>query len=125
MAKLKSLKYSKGEYANRTIILPLVGETDFDEKGQIEVKDELAEELISLTAEAFDFEIIGKPKELTPEEQDVKEYKELLDSLEEKELLEYVAENGDEKLKNKAASMQNEKIRTELLKLYKKEKFGK
>lgn len=125
MAKLKSLKYSKGEYANRTIILPVVGQTDFDDKGQIEVKDELVAELIQLTEESFDFEVIGKPKDLTPEQKDIKEYQELLDTLDETELLQFVSENGDAKLKSKAASMSNDKIKIELVKLYKKEKEEK
>jgi hypothetical protein len=125
MIKLKSLAYSRGEYAGRTIQLPVVGEVAFEKDGTLEVKDEkTAFDLIEATKESFDFEQVGKPKELTPEEQDVREYKELLDLATEQDILTFVSELGEEHkaFKEKAAAMSNDKLKKELLKIYKKQK---
>lgn len=126
MVKVKSLTYSRNEYAGRTIHLPVVGEVTFEKDGTLEVKDEdTALALIEATKESFDFEIVGKPKELSPEEKDLKEYRELLDMVSETDLLKLVSELDDKDhkaFKTKAASMSNDKIKKELVKIYKSQK---
>lgn len=120
MSKLISKIIKPSENANRTIILPLIGEVQFDDNGELEVEDDKVESVIALTTESFDFKVVGAPEPPKSEDdKEIEEYKELLEMVSETELLELVRDCGDPVLKEKAAAMSNEKIKKALIKLYK------
>jgi len=67
MTKLRSTKFTKGQYANQDIELPGVGVVKFDIDGNIDVPKEKVAQLIKDTKDAFAFEeIVVKVANPTP-----------------------------------------------------------
>lgn len=63
MTKLRSTKFTKGEYANQDIELPGVGVVTFDEDGNVEVPQNKVAQLLVDTKDSFAFEAV-KTKEV-------------------------------------------------------------
>jgi hypothetical protein len=98
------------------------------------------DDLIGSTVEAFDFEVIGKPKQIKPdhevsgdkkkkaendvsaenESRELEEFRKELDKLNEAELKELVAESGDQVLRAKSLDWSPTKIKNGLIKIFKK-----
>jgi len=120
MIKLKSGKYTKGEYSNQKLNFPVIGYGTFDKEGNLEVEDDDVEEFILLTKESFDFSVVAEDggKEKTEEElkkeEDNKKLKDDLDKMDIKALSELINDAGIDR--KKAATWTDQKLRKELYK---------
>jgi len=125
---LHSGKFTKGEYAGRKVIMPLIGTVQFNDDGTLDVEDSLVDEFISATKDSFDFSdgIKAEPKKKKkdePEEDDdeddsgLEELKQQLADATTQELLELVKETDIKP--EKAASWTDARLRKELLKVLK------
>lgn len=114
MSKLISKKYA-AQHAGQKIIMPGVGEVEFDAQGVLEVEDSKVEALIADTKESFDFEVEGKKKVEDDEDVENAEWKQKLDEATSEELLELAKEA---KLGEPAvvAAWTDKKLKKELLK---------
>lgn len=123
MPKLISQNIPAKDNANRTIYFPIIGEATFNEKGELEVQDDkTALDLIHATFESFNFvDIMAPKKELEPADEELAEYKELLNLATETEILELIRDCGDEDFKSRAAAMSNTKRKNGLIKIKQKE----
>ncbi len=58
MAKLKSLKYIKGQFAGQTLNFPLVGDVTFAKDGSVEIDDDKVEDFQKITKDSFEFGLV-------------------------------------------------------------------
>lgn len=126
MSKLISKKYGTS-YAGQTVILPIIGESTFEEDGTIDIKEELVPSLISATKESFDFAIYGseesKGKSKSKQQEEIEETIDpetlaLIDGLEKAsktELLELAKETTLDLAQ--VAKMSSAKLKKELIKI--------
>ncbi len=118
MATLQSRKYTKGEYKDQTVNMPVVGTVKFNKDGTLDVEDELVDEFIRLTEESFDF----ATPEVKEEEDEAKklkeaEKKELAENLEKMDIVALSELLDDAGIKREdAAKWTDKKLRKELLK---------
>lgn len=66
MTKLISTKYTKGQYANQTITLPVVGNVVFDSDGNVEVPSDKAQAVLLATKDSFAFKVQASVPPATP-----------------------------------------------------------
>lgn len=57
MAKLISTKYTKAQYANQTITLPVVGVVEFDQDGNVDVPADKVQAVLLATKDSFAFKV--------------------------------------------------------------------
>ena len=122
MSKLISQKH-RHAYAKQSVIMPVIGEVQFNEDGSLDVADEKVEDFIAATKESFDFQPEGKSKkkggkkdgEDDEETDEVKEWRAQLAKATTKDLL-AMAKEADLGTPEKVAAMTDEKLREELLK---------
>lgn len=129
MKVLESKKYDKGQYAEQTVQMPVLGEVTFEKDGTLQVEDEsLLEEFIEATLPSFNFQVKGAKKKVVkkggdPQEpQDEEgddmtegEIKAKLDAMSSNELSELVKSTPDID-PVKAVAWSDARIRKELLK---------
>jgi len=53
MVNLVSAKYRRGEYANQTLTLPVVGKVTFNKDGSLDVEEQHADDIIEHTKESL------------------------------------------------------------------------
>lgn len=114
MANLISRKYSL-EYADQTLMFPLIGKATFNADGSLDVPDDKVKEFIALMEPSFDFKLkAAKPDKKDKESAKVKEAKDMLAQLDFKALVDLAKES-----KIDPGAMQgwsDDKFRKELLK---------
>lgn len=116
MSKLISQKY-RNAYAQQRVIMPVIGEVEFNEDGSLDVEDDKVEALVESTKESFDFQIEGdkSKKDKKEDTAEVAEWREHLAKATSEELL-AMAKEADLGKPEKVAAMTDEKLRAELLK---------
>lgn len=128
MAKLKSLKYAKGQFVGQTLNFPLAGDVTFAIDGSIEVDDSKVEEFQKITKDSFEFCLVGedgqliKKKPETPEEIEEEEDRELLDLLEQANSKQLLTMAGELKMDPSVASLSDALLRKSIYKAMKAQK---
>lgn len=67
MTKLISTKYTKGQYANQTITLPVVGDVVFDSDGNVEIPIDKVQAVLLATKDSFAFKVQASTPLATPQ----------------------------------------------------------
>lgn len=123
MAKLKSLKYTKGQFAGQTLNFPLVGDVAFAQDGSIEVDGDKLEEFLKITKDSFEFGLVDEEGQVikktpeTPEEQEEEEDREILALLEQANSIQLLTMAGELSMDPSVAALSDAMLRRSIYKV--------